>query len=70
MVDEPILVDWKWLKKMGWPFSRFHTCGRMIPAGLFPPFKKWGRHRSARITWEWAVVKPYFFAHVPQTPTA
>lgn len=69
MAEERLLVDWKGLKAMGWPFSRFHTLGRMVPSGLFPRPRKWGTHRSARITWRVTEVLPYFTAP-PQPPTS
>ena len=35
MTEERLLVDWKTLKKLGWPYSRQHTF-RLIAVGKFP----------------------------------
>ena len=57
-VDEPMLVDWKTLKKLGWPYSRQHTF-RMIDQGRFPQPKKFGDHPGSRVAWRWQQVRPF-----------
>jgi predicted DNA-binding transcriptional regulator AlpA len=58
MTEERLLVDWKTLKKLGWPYSRQHTY-RLIAAEKFPQPKKFGDHPGARVAWRWHEVKPY-----------
>ena len=58
MTEERLLVDWKTLKKLGWPYSRAHTF-RLIAAEKFPKPKKFGDHPGARVAWRWHEVKPY-----------
>jgi len=53
-----LLVDWKTLKALGWPFSRTHTW-RMITAGRFPEPRKFGKHRNSRVAWYWKDIKEY-----------
>lgn len=60
MSDTPTWITWVQLKKMGWPYSRFHTCGRMVREGRFPQPLKFGTHRSCRIAWRWEDVRPFF----------
>jgi predicted DNA-binding transcriptional regulator AlpA len=52
MTEERLLVDWKTLKKLGWPYTRVHTF-RLIAAGKFPKPKKFGDHPGARVAWRW-----------------
>jgi predicted DNA-binding transcriptional regulator AlpA len=59
MHDERLLVDWKKLKELGWPYSRMHTY-RLIAQGKFPQPKKFGNHPGARVAWRWPEVRPYF----------
>jgi hypothetical protein len=35
----PIIIDWKGLKKLGWPYCRTHTW-RLMDAGKFPQCRK------------------------------
>ncbi len=58
MLVERLLVDWKTLKALGWPFSRTHTW-RMITAGRFPEPRKFGKHRNSRVAWYWKDIKEY-----------
>lgn len=55
---EPIFVDWKKLKELGWPYSRTHTY-RLMADGDFPERKKLGKGRGGRIGWRFEEVKPY-----------
>ncbi len=59
MSEEPLLVDWKTLKKLGWPYSRQNTY-RMIKAQRFPQPKKFGAFRGGRVAWRWSEVKHFF----------
>jgi len=59
MSEEPLLVDWKTLKKKGWPYSRQHTY-RLIKAGKFPEPKKFSNFRGGRVAWLWSLVKHFF----------
>lgn len=65
MFNERLLVDWKALKALGWPYSRTHTW-RMIAAGRFPEPHKFGDHRGSRVAWYWQEVKPFFERKQPQ----
>lgn len=51
-MEEKLLVDWKTLKKMGWPYSRTHT-NRLIKAGVLPAPLKLGQHERGRVAWRW-----------------
>jgi len=62
-----ILVDWKRLKAMGWPYSRTSTY-RMVADGRFPKFLKLGPARGARIAWRWKDIKSFFESLDPQSP--
>lgn len=46
-----LLVDWKSLKAMGWPYSRVHTW-RMMGGGSFPRASKLGKHRNSHPVWK------------------
>jgi predicted DNA-binding transcriptional regulator AlpA len=59
MFDEHTLVDWKNLKKLGWPYSRAHTW-RMIKEGRFPTPIKFGKHPGSRVAWRWKDVSGFF----------
>lgn len=50
MTTVRLLVDWKSLQAMGWPYSRVHTW-RMMQEGRFPQAVKLGRHRNAHPVW-------------------
>lgn len=45
-----LLVDWKGLVAMGWPYSRVHTW-RMMRAGEFAQACKLGKHRNSHPVW-------------------
>jgi hypothetical protein len=67
MFIKAIVVDWKGLKKMGWPYSRVHTWRLMyVPQYLpdrFPACRKLGKHRGSRVVWRVAEILAYFEAH-------
>ena len=65
MTDEPILVDWKALKKYGWPYSRMHT-SRLVAAGKFPAPRKYGTHPSARVAWLWKDIRNHLELFSPE----
>jgi hypothetical protein len=49
--EKPLIVDWKGLKRMGWPYSRTQT-GRMMfdpdyAERRFPACRKLGSHRNS-----------------------
>lgn len=58
MFEERMLVDWKTLKKLGWPYCRAHTW-RMINEGRFPAPIKFGKHPGSRVAWPWVKVRPF-----------
>jgi hypothetical protein len=45
MIDRPLFVDWKSLKRMGWPYSRVHTWRMMKPMVPEP-----GKKRKGEVT--------------------
>lgn len=45
-----IIVSWKELKQLGWPYSRAHTW-RMMRDGRFAQCFKLGGHRNAHPVW-------------------
>ena len=65
MTEERLLVDWKMLKALGWPYSRQHTY-RLMAARKFPQLRKFGTHRSARTSWRWPEVRPYLEQFSPE----
>lgn len=58
MTEERILVDWKTLKRMGFPYSRQHTY-RLVAAGVFPAPLKFGKYTGARVAWRWKDVRNF-----------
>jgi predicted DNA-binding transcriptional regulator AlpA len=67
MSTKPLIVDWKGLRKLGWPMSRAHTWRMMYDPNYgdnrFPACRKLGSHRSSRVAWRVAEVLAYFEAH-------
>lgn len=54
-----LLIDWKTLKALGWPYSRAHTW-RMMHEGRFPQcIKLGGGGRNAHPVWRWMDVRDY-----------
>lgn len=62
MSQKPLIVDWKGLKKLGWPYSRAHTW-RMMEAGDFVKAAKLGKHRNSHPVWPVKGVLDYFSSH-------
>jgi hypothetical protein len=66
-IERPLVVDWKGLKRMGWPYSRTQTWRLMFDPDYagnpFPRCRKLGKHRSAHVLWRVAEVLAYFEAH-------
>lgn len=59
-----LLVDWKGLKKMGWPYSRQHTWRMMDDErDPFPRSFKLGKHRNSHPVWYLRDVRAYLLAH-------
>jgi hypothetical protein len=67
MSDRPLIVDWKGLKKMGWPFCRAHTWRMMFDPDYadnrFAQCRKLGPHRNSHPVWRVVDVLAYFRAH-------
>ena len=67
MSTKPLIVDWKGLRKLGWPYSRAHTWRMMFdPAyddNRFVQCRKLGKHRSSHPVWRVSEVLVYFEAH-------
>jgi predicted DNA-binding transcriptional regulator AlpA len=67
MSDRPLIVDWKGLRKLGWPLSRAHTWRMMYDPNYgenrFPACRKLGAHRSSRVVWRVNEVLAYFETH-------
>jgi predicted DNA-binding transcriptional regulator AlpA len=59
MSIKPLVVDWKILKKMGWPFCRAET-DRGEKDGRYPKSFKLGSHRNSRRMWRVADILAYF----------
>lgn len=64
MSIRPLIVDWKGLKRMGWPLSRAHTWRLMFDpdyaANAFPACRKLGKHRNSHPVWRVSDVIAYF----------
>lgn len=71
-MNRPLIVDWKGLKKLGWPYSRAHTW-RMMAGGWedakgkwiavqhpFPSCTKLGNGPNAHPVWRYEDVLSYF----------
>lgn len=67
MFERPLIVDWRGLKRMGWPFSRSHTDRLMYDPEYadrrFCECHKLGTHRNSHPMWRVAEVLAYFEAH-------
>jgi len=58
-MSTPIIIDWKNLKKLGWPYSRTDTV-RKMKAGKFPQSFKLADHRNSHPVWAYAQVVAHF----------
>lgn len=67
MSKNALIVDWKGLKQMGWPFSRAHTWRMMFDPNYasdrFPRCHKLGKHRNSHPVWRVRDVLAHFEAH-------
>jgi hypothetical protein len=62
MSIKPLVVDWKKLRQMGWPFCRAET-DRGEHDGRYPKSFKLGGHHNARRMWRVVDVLAYFEKH-------
>ena len=62
MSIKPLVVDWKGLKKMGWPFCRAET-DRGEKAKRYPKSFKLGIDRNSRRLWKVSDVLAWLKAH-------
>jgi hypothetical protein len=62
-----LIVDWKGLKEMGWPYSRAHTWRLMSDPKYadrrFPACSKLGPHKNSHPMWLVEKVLSYFKDH-------
>jgi hypothetical protein len=67
MSDKPLIVNWKGLKRLGWPYSRAQTWRLMFdPAYVdhrFPACHKLGSHHNSPPVWRMVDVLNYLEAH-------
>jgi predicted DNA-binding transcriptional regulator AlpA len=61
MSDRPLIVGWKGLKTLGWPYSRAHTW-RLMAAGNFPQAVKLGDDRNSHPMWRVKSILAHFKA--------
>ncbi len=66
-IVRPLVVGWKDLRRMGWPYSRAHTWRMMYDPDYtddpFPRCQKLGTHRNSHPVWRVSLVLAYFEAH-------
>jgi hypothetical protein len=62
MSEKPLIVGWKGLKGMGWPYSRAHTW-RLMNSGIFPKAAKLGSFPNSHPMWRVQSVLAYFESH-------
>lgn len=59
-----LIVDWKGLKAMGWPYSRVHTWRMMFDpdyaGSRFPLCRKLGKDRNSHPVWKVSEVLDHF----------
>ncbi len=72
MSQRPLIVDWRGLRKLGWPYSRAHTWRMMYDPNYadnrFPACRKLGKHRNSHPVWRVSEVLAYLEAHgIPVT---
>lgn len=67
MPNKPLIVDWKGLKRLGWPYSRAHTWRMMFDDAYgdnrFPRCRKLGKDRNAHPVWRMMDVLTYLETH-------
>lgn len=66
-MSKPLIVDWKGLRRMGWPYSRAHTWRMMYDEAYaddsFPKCRKLGKSRNSHPVWRVVELLAYFEAH-------
>lgn len=74
-MNRPLIVDWKGLKKLGWPYSRAHTWRLMagfwenekgekvVVPHPFPKCRKLGSHPNGHPVWRYVEIVSYFEQH-------
>lgn len=66
MSDKPLIVNWKGLKRLGWPYSRAQTWRMMFDPDYadnrFPPCRKLGTHHNSPPVWRMLDVLAYLEA--------
>lgn len=67
MFIRPLVVDWKGLKKMGWPYCRVHTWRLMFDPDYadnrFPLCHKLGNEPGCRVLWRVVEILAYLETH-------
>jgi hypothetical protein len=67
MSEKPLIVNWKGLRRMGWPYSRAHTWRMMYDPeyadSRFPAARKLGKHRNSPPVWRVLDVLAYLETH-------
>ncbi len=67
MLQRPLVLDWKGLKKLGWPYSRTHTFRMMFDEEYaddpFPACHKLRPDRNSHPLWVVREVLAYFETH-------
>jgi hypothetical protein len=61
-MSERLLIRWKELKALGWPYSRSQTW-RLMKAGKFVQAQKLVEHCNSPPLWPYAAVLAYFKEH-------
>jgi hypothetical protein len=66
-MSDRLIIDWRCLKKLDWPYSGAHTWRLMFDPDYaddpFPRCRKLGKHRSSHPVWRFKEVLAYFEAH-------
>ena len=57
-MNEPVMLAWKDLKRLGWPYERTHTW-RLIKAGQFPQPAKFFNQCKSKNLWRYEEVKAF-----------
>lgn len=66
-MSDRLIIDWRGLRRMGWPYARAHTWRMMFDPNYvdnrFPACRKLGSHRNSHPVWRVKEVLAYFEAH-------
>ena len=57
-----LIIDWRGLKELGWPYSRTQTW-RLMKANRFPQCKKLGTDRNSHPVWRYEDIVAHLKAH-------